>query len=107
MNVSPARTNWRPVGAGTGSAKVPRRGAVESIVRLPDRAYQRRRNMRRSGIVPGPLTVEGRRHSGLIFTSDVSMPRGRQTMGRSVNVLEVLLQANPREDAFTDRVQWL
>ena len=51
--------------------------------------------------------IEGRRHSGLIFTSDVSMPRGRQTIGRYVKVLEMLLQANPREDAFTDRVQWL
>jgi len=50
--------------------------------------------------------IEGRRHSGLIFTSDVSMPRGRQTIGRYVKVLEVLLQANPREGAFTDRVQW-
>jgi hypothetical protein len=51
--------------------------------------------------------IEGRRHSGLIFTSDVSMPRGRQPIGRYVKVLEVLLLANPREDAFTDRVHWL
>jgi hypothetical protein len=52
-------------------------------------------------------TMEGRRHSGLIFTSDVSMPRGRQTIGRYVEVLEALLRANPRDDAFTDRIQWL
>jgi Domain of unknown function (DUF5615) len=51
--------------------------------------------------------IEGRRHSGLIFTSDVSMPRGRQTIGRYVEVLEELLQGNPRDDAFTDRIQWL
>ena len=51
--------------------------------------------------------IEGRRHSGLIFTSDISMPRGRQTIGRYVKALEVLLQANPREDALTDCVQWL
>ena len=51
--------------------------------------------------------IEGRRHSGLIFTSDASMPRSRQTIGRYVKALEVLLQANPREDAFTDRVEWL
>jgi hypothetical protein len=51
--------------------------------------------------------LEGRRHSGLIFTSDASMPRGRQTIGRYVEALEELLLANPRDDAFTDRVQWL
>ena len=51
--------------------------------------------------------IEGRRHSGLIFTSDASMPRSRQTIGHYVEVLEELLRANPRDDAFTDRVQWL
>jgi hypothetical protein len=51
--------------------------------------------------------IEGRRHSGLIFTSDASMPRGRQAIGRHVKALEVLLQENPRKDAFTDRIQWL
>jgi hypothetical protein len=51
--------------------------------------------------------IEGRRHSGLIFTSDVSMPRGRQTIGRYVEVLAELLRGNPRDDAFTDRIQWL
>ena len=51
--------------------------------------------------------IEGCRHSGLIFTSDASMPRGRQTIGRYVKVLEVLLQENPRKDAFTERIQWL
>jgi hypothetical protein len=35
------------------------------------------------------------------------MPRGRQTIGRYVEVLEALLRANPRDDAFTDRIQWL
>jgi len=51
--------------------------------------------------------LEGRRHSGLMFTSDISMPRGRQAIGRYVEVLEELLLANPRDDAFTDCVQWL
>ena len=51
--------------------------------------------------------IEGRRHSGLIFTSDVRMPRGRQTIGRYVEVLDELLRGNPRDDAFTDRIQWL
>ena len=51
--------------------------------------------------------IEGRRHSGLIFTSDVSMPRDRQTIGRYVEALAELLRASPRGDAFTDRVHWL
>jgi len=51
--------------------------------------------------------VEGRRHSGLIFTSDVSMPRGRQTIGRYIEVLAELLRVNPRDDAFTDCIHWL
>jgi len=30
-----------------------------------------------------------------------------KTIGRYVKVLEALLQANPRDDAFTDRIHWL
>ena len=51
--------------------------------------------------------VEGRWHSGLIFTSDVGMPRGRQTIGRYIEVLAELLRVNPRDDAFTDCIHWL
>jgi hypothetical protein len=51
--------------------------------------------------------VEGRSHSGLVFTSDVSMPRGRDTIGRYVETLDALLSANPEDDAFVDRVHWL
>jgi predicted nuclease of predicted toxin-antitoxin system len=51
--------------------------------------------------------IEGRRHSGLIFTSDASMPRNRQTIGRYFEALEELLRANARDDALTDRFQWL
>jgi hypothetical protein len=52
-------------------------------------------------------TVEGRPHSGLIFTSDASMPRGRGTIGRYVEALEALLCANPAGDAFMERAHWL
>ena len=51
--------------------------------------------------------LEGRRHSGLVFTSDASMPRSRHTIGQYVQALEMLLAANPREDVFADRVHWL
>ena len=58
-------------------------------------------------VIARGLALEGRRHSGLIFTSDAGMPRSRQTIGRYVEILEELLRANPRDDPFTDRVQWL
>jgi hypothetical protein len=51
--------------------------------------------------------TEGRRHSGLIFTSDISLPRGRSTIGDYVSLLESLLNSNVRGDAFVDRVYWL
>lgn len=51
--------------------------------------------------------VEGRSHSGLIFTSDVSMPRGRHTIGRYLAALEEILLAHPDEHALQDQVLWL
>lgn len=51
--------------------------------------------------------AEGRQHFGLIFTSDASMPRGRDTIGRFVQALAELLRSNPGDDAFKDRVHWL
>ena len=51
--------------------------------------------------------VEGQAHSGLIFTSDDSMPRGRGAIGRYVEALDSLLRANPGVDAFAERVHWL
>jgi len=50
---------------------------------------------------------EGRRHWGLIFTSDASMPRSRHTIGVYVAALDGLLTAHPKADAFADRVHWL
>jgi len=51
--------------------------------------------------------VEGRSHSGLIFTSDTSLPRGRSTIGMYIALLEELLNSNVRSSAFVDRVHWL
>lgn len=51
--------------------------------------------------------LEGRSHSGLVFTSDASLPRGRSTIGTYVALLEELLDSNVRADAFVDRVHWL
>lgn len=51
--------------------------------------------------------TEGRVHAGLIFTSDISWPRNRDTVGRFVDVLAELMTANTELDSFTDRVHWL
>jgi hypothetical protein len=51
--------------------------------------------------------VEGRQHSGLVFTSDVSMPRGRNAIGRCLEALDGLMRPNSADDPFADRVHWL
>ena len=51
--------------------------------------------------------ADGRTHSGLIFTADASMPRGRSTFGRLVGTIDALLRLHPGEDAFKGRVHWL
>lgn len=51
--------------------------------------------------------VEGRRHAGLVFTSDSALPRGRSTIGTYVELLDDLLGSNPKDEAFVDRVHWL
>lgn len=51
--------------------------------------------------------TQGRQHAGLIFTSDLSMPRSRRTTGRFVRALDRLLQSNTADNAFADRVHWL
>lgn len=51
--------------------------------------------------------ASGEDHTGLIFTSDESMPRSRNTIGLYVERLSAVLHANPGDDAFRDRVEWL
>ncbi len=58
-----------------------------------------------------PLAVtwaaEGRDHYGLIFTSDRSLPRSRNTIGLFVDVLRRLLDAEPAADALRHQVRWV
>jgi predicted nuclease of predicted toxin-antitoxin system len=49
----------------------------------------------------------GRQHSGLIFTSDRSLPRSRNTIGRFVACLDKLLRDNQPENALAGQVRWL
>ena len=51
--------------------------------------------------------LEGRHHAGLIFTSDASLPRSKNTIGVYVTELQALIRAHPAEKAFADRIHWL
>ena len=51
--------------------------------------------------------LDDRQHFGLIFTSDRSLPRGRQTIGTYVSLLGQLLSANPDPTALVDQIRWL
>jgi hypothetical protein len=51
--------------------------------------------------------ADGRTHEGLIFTSDVSLARTRDTIGRFVEAITTLMQDNPDDDSFTERIHWL
>jgi hypothetical protein len=51
--------------------------------------------------------AEGRHHAGLVFTSDVSLPRTCETIGTYVELLEALPREHAGETAFVDRIHWL
>jgi hypothetical protein len=51
--------------------------------------------------------VSGDEHSGLLFTSDASLPRGRDTIGLYVEALAALMDAHTTEDALHNGVRWL
>lgn len=51
--------------------------------------------------------TEGRSHRGLIFTSDASLPRTRDNIGRYVDAIDALMQDHPEIDGFIDRTHWL
>jgi predicted nuclease of predicted toxin-antitoxin system len=49
----------------------------------------------------------GESHAGVVYTSDESMPRSRNTIGLYVERLIALLDEHPEECSFRDRVEWL
>jgi hypothetical protein len=51
--------------------------------------------------------TEGRAHGGLVFSSDASRPGTRDTIGRYVEALAALMQENPSDESFLDRIHWL
>jgi hypothetical protein len=53
------------------------------------------------------LAVAGDQHHGLLFTSDKSMPRRSDAVGRFIDALDQFLQCHEGEDSYRNRVQWL
>ena len=46
-------------------------------------------------------------HSGLLFTSDKSLPRRSDTIGRFVDALDGFLQRHEGDDTYLNQIQWL
>jgi hypothetical protein len=63
---------------------------VKDFMRLADRA-----------------ATTGEEHYGVLFTSDKSMPRRKDAIGRFLSVLDGLLTETSEEDAYRNRVRWL
>ena len=51
--------------------------------------------------------ASGDDHCGLLLTSDTSMPRGKSSIGRYVQSLRQLMDANPGRRALANQVRWL
>jgi hypothetical protein len=51
--------------------------------------------------------LQGGEHYGLLLTSDRSMPRRLDTVGRFVAALDGLPQRHEREDSYRNQIRWL
>ena len=51
------------------------------------------------------LIARGEEHSGMIFTSDASLPRNKTGIPAWVATLDELLKAHPSDDAFRNRAE--
>jgi predicted nuclease of predicted toxin-antitoxin system len=52
-------------------------------------------------------SASGDGHCGLLLASDSSLPRGRDGVGRYIEILRALMDANPGAGALADQVRWL
>lgn len=64
-------------------------------------------NLRDFAVIARAWTLEDRSHHGLIFTSDTSMPRSRDTNGTYTQALDKLLGTHLDIDAPKDQIWWL
>ncbi len=64
-------------------------------------------NVRDFVVIAESWSVEGQSHSGMIFTSDSSMPRISSMIGRYIDALDSLMKHNRSDDALADLILWL
>lgn len=64
-------------------------------------------NARDYAVILRESAKSGASHHGVIFTSDRSLPRSRNDIGRYAEVLDDLMCAHPDDDALSNRVVWL
>ncbi|MEX2619913.1 MAG: DUF5615 family PIN-like protein [Egibacteraceae bacterium] len=57
--------------------------------------------------IAGEWARAGRRHLGIVLTSDRRLPRTRTAIGRFVITLDALLSQHPDDEALRDRLIWL
>ncbi len=50
---------------------------------------------------------DGRPHHGLLFVSDRTLGRSRNTIGACVRALHRFMKEHPAEDALRDQIRWL
>jgi predicted nuclease of predicted toxin-antitoxin system len=50
---------------------------------------------------------DGRPHHGLLFVSDSTLGRSRNTIGTYVSALDKFMAEHPVEDALRDQIRWL
>jgi hypothetical protein len=50
---------------------------------------------------------DGRTHYGLLFVSDRTLKRSRNTIGAYVSALDKFIAAHPAEDALREETRWL
>ena len=74
---------------------------------LGDRRALLTNNVADFAVIARRWQSEGRSHHGLIFTSDASLPRTCDNIGRYVEGLDVLLHDHPDANSFVDRSHWL
>ncbi len=81
----------------------------ESLLRLA--AGERRalltNNVRHFAAIARGWGASGQTHYGLVFTSDASLPRSRETIGMYVDALGALLDVTPGDEALRDQVRWV
>lgn len=57
--------------------------------------------------IVGRWATSGRDHSGLLLTSDASMPRHKGTIGLYVKTLRAIMEANAGPRGLANQVRWL